>query len=205
METLNSAFRGTVARWWNGHKKNIHSWADCQKFLRLRFTAPPQEFRSRFNGQTSPQLHLEQCYEAWTKVSQEEWVHRFIHTLEHVAKNWYAEVELRHGTVSWHSLADSFFLTFSINDVCPALDKAIRLIHSKVFDDKEVAEYQPDWKEQEANVVECYNLAIDEEDDPRNVNIPESEGHCKVHGPEIELPEVTQPLKTRKVTKCRKS
>ena len=73
--------------------------------------------------------------------------------MEPIAKNWYAEVELRHGTISWASLADSFVLTFSINDVCSALDKAIRLIHSKVFDDQEIAEYQPDWKEQEANAV----------------------------------------------------
>ena len=91
---------------------------------------------------------MEQCYEAWRHVPREEWVHRFVHTLEPVAKNWYAEVELRHGTVSWTSLADSFLLTFSINDVFPTLEKAIRLIHSRVFDDKEVTEYQPDWKEQ---------------------------------------------------------
>ena len=88
-------------------------------------------------------------------------------------------------------------LTFSINEVCPALDVAIRLIHTKVFDDKEIAEYQPDWKEQEANAVECYNLAIDEDDDPRNINILESEGHYEVHGPAVEAPEVTHPLKTQ--------
>ena len=90
-------------------------------------------------------------------------------------------------------------LTFSVDDVCPTFDVAIRLIHSKVFDDKEVSKYQLDWKEQEANAMECYNLAIDDEDDPRNINIPELEGECEVHGPEIESPEVTQPLKTRKV------
>ena len=74
--------------------------------------------------------------------------------MEPVSKNWYSEVELFHGTVSWVSLIDSFVLTFSINEVCPALDAAIRLIHTKVFDDKEIVEYQPDWKEQEANVSE---------------------------------------------------
>ena len=79
------------------------------------------------------------------------------------------------------------------------MDVAIRLIHTKVFDDKEIAEYQPDWKEQEANAVECYNLAIDEDDDPRNINIPDSEGHCEVHGPAVEAPEVTRPLKIRTV------
>ena len=76
-----------------------------------------QEVWSRFNGKTSPEEHLEQCYEAWKHVPYEEWVHRFIHTLEPVAKNWYAEVELRHGIVSWDSLVDSFVLTFSINEV----------------------------------------------------------------------------------------
>ena len=40
---------------------------------------------------------------------------------------------------------------------------------------------------------------MDDEDDPHNINISEFEGHCEVHGPEVELPEVTQPLKTRKV------
>ena len=29
METLELAFRATAARWWNGHKQNIHSWVDC--------------------------------------------------------------------------------------------------------------------------------------------------------------------------------
>ena len=44
-------------------------------------------------------------------------------------------------------------LTFSINEVSPALDVAVRLIHTKVFDDQEIAEYQPNWKEYEANAV----------------------------------------------------
>ena len=111
----------------------------------------PQEVRSRFNGKTSPQEHLEQCYEACKHVPCEEWVHRFVHTLKSVSKSWYAEVELiHHGTVSWVGLIDSFVLTFSINEVFPALDAAIRLIHTKVFDDKEITEYQLDWKEQEA-------------------------------------------------------
>ena len=91
-----------------------------------------------------------------------------------MAKNQYTEVKLRHGTISWDDLVDSFILTFSINEVCPALDAAIRLIRTKIFDDQEIGEYQTDWEAQEANAVECYNLAIDEDDDPRNINIPYS-------------------------------
>ena len=79
------------------------------------------------------------------------------------------------------------------------MDAAVRLIHTKVFDDQEITEYQLDWKAQESNAVECYNLAIDKDDDPRNIHIPESEGHCEVHGPAVETLEVTQPLKTRTV------
>ena len=96
---------------------------------------------------------MAQCYEAWKHVPQEEWVHRVVHTLAPLTKHWYAEVALCQDTVSWECHIDSFVLTFSINEVCPPLYAAIRLIHTKVFDDKEIAEYQPDWKEQEANAV----------------------------------------------------
>ena len=108
-----------------------------------------------------------------------------MHTLGPLAKNWYAEAELRQDTVSWDCLVHSFINTFSTNDVCPALDAAIRIIHTKVFDDQEVLEHQPDWPTQEAHAVEFYNFAIDEDDDPRNIAIPESEGFCDVHGPAV--------------------
>ena len=70
------------------------------------------------------------------------------------------------------------------------------MICTKICDDQEVVEYRPDWKAQEAHAVEYYNLAIDEDDDPRNTDIPESEGHCDVHRSTVGAPEVTQPLKT---------
>jgi len=101
--------------------------------------------RSKFDGKSSPQEHLAKCYEAWKYVPQDEWAHRFVHTLEPIAKNWYEEAELRLDTVSWDCLAHSFIHTFSTNDVCPALDAAIRIIHTKVFDDQELVEQRPDW------------------------------------------------------------
>ncbi len=81
---------------------------------------------------------MEQCYGSWRHVPHEEWVHKFVHTLEHVVKNWYAEFELHHGTISWVNITNSFVLTFSIDDVCPNLEVVVRLIHAKVFDDEEV-------------------------------------------------------------------
>ena len=100
-----------------------------------------EELQSKFDGNSSPQEHLEKCYEAWKYVPRNEWVHRFVHTLEPIAKNWYVEAELHQDTVSWDCLVHSFMHTFSTNDVCPALDAAIRIIHTKVFDDQEVLEH----------------------------------------------------------------
>ena len=48
-------------------------------------------------------------------------------------------------------------------------------------------------------MVECYNLTIDEDDDLHNIDIPESEGHCDVHGSAVKAPKVTQPLKTQTI------
>ena len=151
MQTLEAALRATAARWWKGHRKYIHSWEACQKFLRLRFIDQSQEVRSKFNGQNSPQEHLKQCYAAWEHVPREEWVHKFVHTLEPIAKNWYTEVELRHGTVSWDDLVDSFMLTFSINEFFPTLDADVRLIHDKAGDDQERTEYQTKEQNQEVS------------------------------------------------------
>ena len=96
----------------------------------------PQGVRSR----TNPQEHVAWCYDAWKRVPQEEWLHRVVHTLDPIAKNWYAAAELRRDTVSWVCTIDSFVLTFSTNMVCPALDVAIRLTHTKFLDDQESIE-----------------------------------------------------------------
>ena len=155
----------------------------------------PQGVRSR----TNPQEHVARFYDTWKRVPQEEWLHRVVHTLDPISKNWYAAAELHRDTVSWVCTIDSFVLTFSTNMVCPTLDVSIRLTHTKVFDDQESVESRPDWQAQAAYAIEWYNLAIDEDDDLRNNDNPESEGHCDIRGPADESLEVTQPLKTRTV------
>eukprot|EP00253_Pinus_taeda_P035509 PITA_35509 len=50
------------------------------------------------------------------------------------------------------------------------------------------------------HALECYNVTTEEEDeDPRNINILEIEGHHEVEGPQIGNPDITTPLKTRQV------
>lgn len=49
-------------------------------------------------------------------------------------------------------------------------------------------------------MLKCYNVTTEEEDeDLRNINILEEEGHHKVEGPQIENPNTTTPLKTRQM------
>ena len=49
------------------------------------------------------------------------------------------------------------------------------------------------------NARECYNFTIDGDDNPRNINISESEGSRAVVGPLLECPEVTMKLRIKKI------
>lgn len=48
--------------------------------------------------------------------------------------------------------------------------------------------------------MECYNVTMEEEDeDPRKINSPKTEGHHEVEGPQLENPNITELLKTIQV------
>ena len=49
------------------------------------------------------------------------------------------------------------------------------------------------------NALECYHLATDEEEDPHNVNIPESEGSHDVQGLKLEISEISEKVKIKKI------
>ena len=46
----------------------------------------------------------------------------------------------------------------------------------------------------------CYNINVDEDDDPRNVNIAKIEGHRDIEGTKVKLPFIGQPIKIKKVS-----
>lgn len=59
---------------------------------------------------------------------------------------------------------------------------------------------QPDWSTELRHALECYNMTAKAEDeDPRNINIPEVEGHHEVEGSQIENPDTIAQPKTRQV------
>lgn len=49
------------------------------------------------------------------------------------------------------------------------------------------------------SVMQCYNFAAKENENPRNVNIRESEGSSKVQGLVLEIPKIIEKVKTKKV------
>lgn len=116
--------------------------------------------------------------------------------------NWYLEIELRHGTMEWDILREGFFRTFSFEDRFESIVESLQEVKAAIFriplDLLELI--QLDWSTQLRHALECYNMtAKGEDEDPRNINIPEAEGHYKVEGPQIENPDITMPLKTKKV------
>ncbi|MCY6524793.1 hypothetical protein, partial [Actinobacillus pleuropneumoniae] len=59
---------------------------------------------------------------------------------------------------------------------------------------------QPEWASQLSHALEFYNVtAEDEDEDPRKINIPETEGHCEVQELHIKNPDITAPVKTKQV------
>ena len=82
----------------------------------------------------------------------------------------------------------------------PQVEDALEVIRMNLFD------YFPspivsqlDWAAQMESMMECYNFAAKEDEDPRNVNIPVSEGSCEIQGPTLEIPEITRKVKIKKV------
>jgi hypothetical protein len=63
----------------------------------------------------------------------EEWPHHFIHTLEGILANWYADQELRKGTMSWIVLQHNFIVTFSFVHENPNIDVALKQIRWVIF------------------------------------------------------------------------
>ena len=109
------------------------------------------------------------------------------------------EIELRRGTENLHTLRENLYLTFDQSEY-PSVDDALELVRMKIVEDPSSICTQPDWIAQIENVGECYNFTIDEDDDPRNINIPKSKGSCVVVGPTLECPEITEKLKIKKLT-----
>ena len=154
----------------------------------------------RYDGQNDHRIHIDSCVKAWRHHSVDDWVHMFAYTLDTNPRNWYTKTELRRGTENWSMLTDGFKLTFEFESKYPKIDDALGMIKTKVFEDGPLPlDNQPDWVVQLENVLECYNFAANEEEEPRNMNKLESEGSHEVQGPKLEIPKIAEKVKTKKI------
>jgi len=116
--------------------------------------------------------------------------------------NWYIETELRHGTGEWDNLCEGFMMTFSFKDGFDSIYEALQEVKAAIFriSQDPLDLIQPKWATQLSRVLECYNVTAEEEDeDLWKINIPETEGHREVQGPQIENPDITTSLRTKQV------
>jgi hypothetical protein len=67
----------------------------------------------RYTGQICLKDHVQGCEEDWTNIPQEQWVHKFINTLDTTPINWYLQVELCLTTADWEGMTQNFVATFS--------------------------------------------------------------------------------------------
>ena len=100
-------------------------------------------------------------------------------------------------------MIDSFELTFAFEFEYPSINQALDVINIKIFEDCTLSvSAQPEWAIQLEEALECYNFVSEpeeEDEDPRNINIPESEGTRNVDGPKLETPAIMEPIKIKNI------
>jgi hypothetical protein len=101
---MDEALKATPERWWGTHKRNITDWTQCQTLMTTQFSSQTVSCEVRYIGQSFPEDHVRSCEEAWNEIPQEQWVHRFINTLDTTPINWYLQAELHLVTTYWEGM-----------------------------------------------------------------------------------------------------
>jgi hypothetical protein len=94
-------------------------------------------------------------------------------------------------------MTQNFIATFLFEINYPIVDQALQIKRQKVFEEVSNPPFEQEEDERTTpfqRLQDCYNINADEDDDPRNVNISETEGKRDIEGPRIELPFVGKPI-----------
>ena len=94
LSALDYVLKATPARWWGTHKQSISKWRQCRRLMEIIFGEEISFPNQKYIGLTYPRKHIEHCRRIWQEHLQQEWVHRFINTLEMVPRIWYTLEEL---------------------------------------------------------------------------------------------------------------
>jgi hypothetical protein len=126
--------------------------------------------------------------------------------LDTIPKNWYLELEMHRETMNRDQLIQKFKVTFTFEHKYTLLDASLQDIRTNIFLEEGPMEVVPMCSAHRSSMIvheylECYNVTREEQDeeDPRNIQVPKTEGEHIVEGSELEYVVYAQPLKTRKV------
>ena len=122
---LDDALKEALARWWGTHKHNIINWVQCRTFMTVLFSEQVEGCEVRYIGRSCPKDHVRRCEETWSSIPQEQWVHKFINTLDTTPINWYLQVELRFITADWEGMTHNFVTTFVFEIQNPTVDQEL--------------------------------------------------------------------------------
>ena len=135
----------------------------------------------------------------------EERPHNFIHTLEGIPTNWYADQELRRGTSSWTVLQQNFIVTFSFEHEKPNIDATHNKIRGVIFIKEPKVEHIKEEQQWNRKIVKellsCYHVQeeLPDEDDMHDIQIEEDEGERELEGPPLESKVIVASIKVNKV------
>jgi hypothetical protein len=102
--------------------------------------------------------------------------------------NWYLQEELHLTTADWYGMTQKFVPTFLFDSQYPTIDQYLQVVRHKLFEEAPnlpVEKEEDEWTAPLQKLQGCYNINVDEDDDPRNVNIIEKKGHRDIEGPKV--------------------
>ena len=89
------------------------------------FSAQVGSFEVRYTGRSYPKDHVQSCEEAWGDICQEQWVHRFINTLDMTPINQYLQAKLCLIAADWEGMLQNFVTTFLFESEYPSVDQEL--------------------------------------------------------------------------------
>jgi hypothetical protein len=199
---LDEALKATPTIWWGTHKNNIIDSVQCHTLMTTWFSKKVEGCEARYTGRRCSKDHVQSCEESQSNIPQEQWVHKFINTLEKTPINWYLQAELCLITADWEGMTLNFVTTFLFESQYPTVEQALQIVRHKVFEEAPslpLEQEEDEWTAHLQKLKGCYNINDDKDDDRRKVNIAEKKGHIDIEGPGIELTFIGKPIKIKKV------
>jgi hypothetical protein len=98
-------------------------------------------------------------------------------------------------------MTQNFVTTFLFEIQYPTMNQVLQIVRHKLFEEVPslpLEKEEDEWTTPLQKMQGCYNINVDEDHDPKKVNIIETEGQRDIEGPRVELPFIGQPIKIKK-------